>query len=544
MFFKEALDLTKPRERIYVKHVTGRFQRLRWTAFSVLLAIFLVLPWIDWDGRQAVWLDLPARKFHFFGLTVWPHEMYLLAGLLWIAAFSLFFFTTLAGRLWCGYACPQTVYVSVFLEIERLVEGDRPKQMRLAAEGFTPRRIAKGALKHALFLAVALVVGFTSVAYFVPARDLAVQIARGELGFSAWFWLGLVTLSLYLDGAFFREQVCIYPCPYGRFQGVMTDGLSLVVGYDATRGEPRRGARIEFLDASATGGGNAPALAPAGGPGGGPRGGQAHVGESGAASQGGAAKAQTAEQAPGQASAQAVALTAGRAAGQTGAQAVAQAAGRIAATGTSQVPAVDLRTLQGDCVDCRLCVQVCPQGIDIRDGLQGECIGCARCIDACDMVMTRIGKPKGLIRYDVASAFGHADRPVVRPKLVSYGVLALVVAGAVATYLVNRPDTRLDVTRAPGLYRVLPDGSIANLYTVRPLNLSARPRKYRVRVAGVPGAALRGPDTIAVEPESQVPVSLAVVAPGGSVHDSRRVDFSLEEEGRVVARRPSNFLAP
>lgn len=492
MIIKEAFELTKPRERIYVKHVVGRFQRLRWMAFAVLLAYFLVLPWLDWDGRQAVWLDLPGRKFHFFGLTVWPHEMYLLAGLMFFAVFSLFFFTTLAGRLWCGYACPQTVFVSAFMEIERLVEGDRPRQMRLAGSGLTPERIGKLALKHGLFLTVSFAVGFTSVSYFIPAKELVIHLSLGELGAAAWFWLALVSVGLYLDGAFFREQICIYPCPYGRFQGVMTDGRSLVVGYDAQRGEPRRGAKVVTVKGE-------PDLAPAAGgdrPGG-----------------------------------------AGGAEGAGGGTAILEAPVAVA-------PRLDLQLVKGDCVDCQLCAQVCPQGIDIRNGLQGECIGCARCVDACDMVMTRVAKPAGLIRYDSASVFGREEVSVVRPKLVSYGVLAVAVAVAVGTYLVKRPDTRLDVTRTPGLYRVLPDGSVANLYTVRPLNLANRSRTYKVRVGGVPGAAVRGPDTIAVGPEAQAPVSLAIVAPGGAAHGSRRIDFRLVEDGMVVAERHSNFIAP
>lgn len=487
MIFKEAFDLTKPRERIFVKHTTGRFQRLRWISFAVLLALFLVTPWLSWDGRQAVWLDLPSRKFHIFGLTVWPHEMFLLAGLAFVGVFSLFFFTTLAGRLWCGYACPQTVFVSVFLEIERQVEGDRPRQMRLARAGPAPGRLTRLAVKHALFLAVSFVVGFTSVAYFIPAQALAFHIVSGALGFDAWFWLALVTLSLYLDGAFFREQICIYPCPYGRFQGVMTDGQSLVIGYDAQRGEPRRGAKVEMVKVQ---GAPQPAA----------------VAASGTASVSGASGT----------------------------------AAQVAPPRTK----VDLQLVKGDCIDCQLCVQVCPQGVDIRNGLQGECIGCVRCVDVCDMVMTRIGKPRGLIRYDVASAFGHAERPVIRLKLISYGVLAVVVATAVGAYLLNRSDTRLDVTRAPGLYRVLPDGSVANLYTVRPLNLANRARTYQVRIGGIPGGAVRGPETIAVGAEAQAPVSLAVVAPGSGVHGSRRIQFELVEDGKVVARRPSNFLAP
>ena len=494
MIFKEAFNLTKPRERIFVKHTEGRFQRLRWVAFTVLLAIYLVLPWLVWDGRQAAWLDLPGRKFHFFGLTVWPHEMFLLAGLMWVSAFALFFFTTLAGRLWCGYACPQTVFVSVFIEIERLVEGDRPKQMRLARSGLTPEHVFKALLKHGLFLAVSAIVGFTAVAYFIPSRDLWQDVFSGALGYNGRFWMIFVALGLYFDGAFFREQICIYPCPYGRFQGVMTDGKSLVVGYDVDRGEPRRGTKV------------------------------AVVNKAGAPSP----------------------VTTGIASGSAVAAPAASggAASSVAAATPQFDLQLDLQPVRGDCVDCQLCVQVCPQGIDIRNGLQGECIGCARCADVCDMVMSRVKKPAGLIRYDMASAFGHSENPVIRPKLISYGALLVVVAVAVGAYLVSRSDTRLDVTRAPGLYQVLPDGDVADLYTLRPLNLANRPRMYQVRIKGIDGATLRGSDTILVGPAAQAPVSIAVVAPAGSVHGSKRIEFELLEDGKVVAERHSNFIAP
>ncbi|MBM3269744.1 MAG: cytochrome c oxidase accessory protein CcoG [Candidatus Sericytochromatia bacterium] len=446
MIIKEALDLTSPRQRIFVKAVRGRFQRLRWMGFSILLLVFLATPFLRWGDRPAVLFDLAARRFHVFGFTVWPHEMFLLAGVLLAAALALSFFTTLAGRLWCGYACPQTVYVSLFLEIERLIEGDRPRQQRLARGGWTPRRLATGAVKHALFLAVAGFVGFVSVAYFIPYQALWADVVGWRLGAGPAFWFALTAGWLYLDGAFFREQICIYPCPYGRFQGALTDSRSLTVGYDAARGEPR---------------------------------GPARAGEG------------------------------------------------------------------GDCVDCTLCVQSCPMGIDIRDGLQGECINCARCVDACDFVMSRVGRPPGLIRYDSAAAFEH--RPAggrFRPKLVAYGALLAIVGAAVGAYMATRADTRLEVTRAPGLYKLLPDGSVADLYTVRALNFTDRPRTFRVEVADLPGASLRGQSRIAAGPEAMVPVSLAVVAPAEAAVGSRPIRFWLVEGDRRVASREANFIGP
>ncbi len=445
MIVKEALELTQPRQRIFVKSVWGRHQRLRWLGFGILLALFLATPFLRWGNRPAVLLDIPARRFHIFGFTVWPHEMYLLAGVMLAAALALFFFTTLAGRLWCGFACPQTVYVSVFLEIERLIEGDRPRQQRLARKGWSAERLAKLGLKHALFLAVAAVVGFVSVAYFIEYPVLWSELVAGKLGGGPVFWLALVSLGLYLDGAFFREQICIYPCPYGRFQGALTDSRSLVVGYDEVRGEPRGQARKEGA---------------------------------------------------------------------------------------------------GDCVDCTLCVQSCPMGVDIRDGLQGECIGCFRCVDACDFVMDKIRRPRGLIRYDRAGAFAGSHGKGIRPKLVAYGVLLAIVGVALGAYMALRSDIRLDVTRAPGLYKELPDGSIADLYTVRALNLSERKREFRIAVAGLPGVALRGPDRLVADGGTIEPLSLAVVAPRSEAHGSRTIRFSLVEDGKAVAIQETNFIGP
>ena len=295
------------RQKIYPREIDGRFQRLRTIAAWVLLGIFYVIPWIPWGGRQAVLFDLPARKFHIFGLTLWPQDFYFLTWLLVIAALALFFFTALAGRLFCGYACPQTVWTETFLWMERLVEGNRSQQMKLARAPWGTEKILRKGGKQLLWITFALWTGFTFVGYFTPIRELAGLVANFATGPWETFWVLFYGGATYVNAGFMREQVCKYMCPYARFQSAMFDKDTLVITYDDKRGEPR-GPRKKGVDPASKG--------------------------------------------------------------------------------------------LGACVDCTLCVQVCPTGIDIRKGLQYECIACAACIDACDEVMDKVGYPRGLIRYD------------------------------------------------------------------------------------------------------------------------------------------------
>jgi len=299
------------RQKIYPREISGRFQRWRVIAVWVLLGIYYVLPWIRWEGRQAVLFDLPARKFHIFALTLWPQDFYFLTWLLVIAALALFFFTALAGRLFCGYACPQTVWTETFLWMERLAEGSRSQQMKLAKAPWTREKILRKFAKQAMWIGFALWTGFTFVGYFTPITELAGKIAGFSTGPWETFWVLFYGGATYVNAGFMREQVCKYMCPYARFQSAMFDHDTLVITYDERRGEPR-GARKKGTDHKAKG--------------------------------------------------------------------------------------------LGDCVDCTMCVQVCPTGIDIRKGLQYECIACAACIDACDEVMDKVGYPRGLIRYDTRAS--------------------------------------------------------------------------------------------------------------------------------------------
>jgi len=438
-------------EKIYPREISGRFTRLRQVAVVALLGVFYGVAWLDWSGHQAVLFDLPARKFHLFGLTLWPQDFLYLALLLIIAALSLFFFTALAGRLWCGYACPQTVWTELFVWIEQWTEGTRSRRMKLDRGPWTAEKLLRKTLKQTLWVALALWTGFTFVGYFIPIRALGAGIASLSLGPWSTFWIALYGLATYGNAGFLREQVCKYMCPYARFQSAMFDKDTLIISYDEARGEPRGPRR---------------------------RG------------------------------------TAARALG------------------------------LGDCIDCTLCVQVCPTGIDIRKGLQYECIACGACIDACDGVMDKMGDPHGLIRYTTEHALHGRASHVVRPRMVVYAALLLLAGGTLSYSLVTRTPLILDVIRdRNALYREVSGDQIENAYALKVINLDDRPHTYRLVVSGMQGLELTAPsEPITVPPGSvsNIPARLdapasraggvhrialtlaAVDAPGISVHENTR----------------------
>ncbi len=448
------IPLYAKRETIYQKEVMGWFQRLRATALFVLAGVFLVAPWLPWGERQAVWFDVPARRFHLFGLTFWPQDFIYLSWLLIIAAFALFFFTTIAGRLWCGYACPQTIWTKLFMWIEWLTEGDRNQRMRLDRTAWNGGKLGRKLAKHALWLTVAGVVGTTFVGYFLPIRTLLPRIGAGELGGSEWIFLAVACLALYADAGWMREQVCKYVCPYARFQGAMFDTATLTIFYDRQRGEPR-----------------------------------AH-------------RSRTTD----------------------------PAAARL-----------------GSCIDCNLCVQVCPTGIDIRNGTQYECIGCAACVDVCDRVMDDMGYPRGLVRYDTEE--GMADLPVrlLRPRVVAYGAVLVVMSTLFVWALAGRMPFAVDVLRDRArLYRLTADGAIENVYTLKIMNKDQAPHAYRVAIEP-PSFALTVPDTIEVPAGGIVDVPVRVrAAAEPAPPTSAPVGFAIwraDEPSRVV-HEASRFLAP
>ena len=401
-------------KKIHPREVDGRFQRLRHLAAFVLLGLFYLAPWLRWDGRQAVLFDLPARKFYVLGLSFWPQDFVFLALLLVMAGVALFFFTTLAGRLWCGYACPQTVWTEVFVAIERWAEGDRNAQMKLAAAPWTAAKWRKRGLKHAGWLVLALWTGFTFVGFFTPIRELADRVV--PFAWSGWetFWVGFYALATWGNAGVLREQVCKYMCPYARFQSAMFDADTLVIAYDTARGEPR-GARKR---------GVAPSL-------------------------------------------------------------------------------LDL----GDCIDCTICVQVCPTGIDIRNGLQYECIGCAACIDVCDTVMDKMNYPRGLIRFTTQNALAGSWPArqmwarVLRPRVLTYGALLLALSVGVLGSLAMRTPLKVDVVRdRAALSRLVAGGKLENVYRLQIMNATEQPQHYRISAKGLDGLQVASDAEVAVGP--------------------------------------------
>jgi cytochrome c oxidase accessory protein FixG len=450
--------LYEVRKKIHPRAVSGWFAGWRWSLVWLTQLVFYGVPWLQWNGRQAVLFDLAGRKFYLFGLVLWPQDVFYLAVLLVISALSLFLFTAVAGRLWCGYACPQTVYTEIFLWIERRIEGDRMARLRLDREPWSARKLALRAAKHAAWLAVAGWTGVTFVGYFTPIDTLLGEFSALSLGPWETFWCMFYGFATYGNAGFMREQVCKYMCPYARFQSAMFDRDTLVITYDARRGEPR-GARARSADARAAG--------------------------------------------------------------------------------------------LGDCVDCGICVQVCPTGIDIRNGLQYECIGCAACVDGCNQVMDKIGYPRGLIRYSTENALEQGwsgaaiARRVARPRVLAYSAVLLAVASALLTSIWLRAPLKVDVLRDRAtLTRETADGRVENVYRLQIMNAAESRRRYRVSVAGLEGLELVARQPVDVEPASTTAVPVTLRAdPATTGAGSHAVVFVVEDldDPAVAVREKSRF---
>jgi len=413
-------DRANPRNRIYVRAMQGTFQRLRKVMGWGLMVLFLGLPWIPYGDRQGILLDIGHQQFHIFGLTIWPQDLTLLAWLLMLSAFALFFFTTFLGRVWCGYTCPQTVWTFLFIWFEEKLEGAANKRRKLDQQPLTLDRAWRKGLKHLGWWAVSLLTALTFVAYFVPARALVSDFFTASAGFWPTFWVLFFAVCTYANAGWMRSIMCTHICPYARFQSVMFDKDTYIVGYSVERGEPR-GPRSRKQDHKALG--------------------------------------------------------------------------------------------LGDCIDCDLCVQVCPTGIDIRNGLQYECINCGACIDACDQTMERMGYPKGLISYTTEHKLAGGRTHVARPKLIGYGLLLLLFCGLFIYTLAVRMPMGLDVIRdRNALYRETSEGLIENSYTLKILNKSQHSQNYRLSVSGLDGVEWIGPTevTVAAGEVFAQPISLSV----------------------------------
>ena len=495
--------------KIYPRDVDGRFQRLRTAAVFWLLGMYYVFPWLRWDGRQAVLFDLPARKFYIFGLSFWPQDFFYLALLLVMAGLSLFFFTALAGRLWCGYACPQTVWTEVFLWMERWSEGDRSARIKLDAAPWSANKLRRKLAKHSLWLLFALWTGFTFVGFFTPIRELATRL--WPFAWSGWesFWVLFYALATWGNAGVLREQVCKYMCPYARFQSAMFDRNTLIIAYDPMRGEPR-GARKKGKLASVLE--RARGLLPVD-----------------LATSAVVATAQHRSTADRQMGARA-----------TTALVVDEQ------TNLPPPPQVNAPEDLGDCIDCTICVQVCPTGIDIRNGLQYECIACGACVDACDEVMGKVGYPHGLIRYTTQNAMEGRRQRLLRPRVLIYAVLlGLVFAGFVAGIALRKPLI-VDVLRDKQLYRLADVGRIENAYTLRLVNKDGKPHRFELSLS--PDAPLRlsaERDSITAQAEEVLTLPVTVRAEAGQVRGRKDFQFVVRDidTGLRIAE-PARFFGP
>ena len=426
----EGGSMYRAEKKIHPRSVKGWFATWRWVLVALTQLLFYGLPWLDWNARQAVLFDLASRRFYIFGLVLYPQDFIYLTGLLVVSAYGLFLFTAIAGRLWCGFACPQTVYTEIFVWIERRFEGDRTARLRLDASPWTVDKAWRKGGKQAAWIAVALWTGFTFVGYFTPVHTLVAETAQLTFGPWEWFWIVFYGFATYGAAGHMREQVCKYMCPYARFQSAMFDRDTMIVSYDTARGEPR-GARPRSL---------------------------AHA----------------------------------------------------------DLPAAG----KGECIDCTLCVQVCPTGIDIRKGLQYECIGCAACVDACDGVMDKVSYPRGLIRFVTENGLDKGwdratmIRRVLRPRILVYGAVLLVIVASLGTTLALRRPWRVDVIRDRGsMAREVEGGRIENVYRLQVMNASESPQHFDVRVVGIPGATIASPPGVDVGPTESVWLPVRVQVP-------------------------------
>ncbi len=461
----ELISLYQEPGKIYSRSVGGLFNRLRWVMVWVTQLVFYGSPWLQWNDRQALLFDLAGNRFFIFGLVLHPQDLIYLAFLLVLAALALFFFTAVAGRLWCGYACPQTVYTEIFLWLERITEGDRLARMRLDKGTWGAEKMARKSVKQALWISLSLFTGFTFVGYFTPIHDLAGELIALSFSPWEWFWVLFYGFATYGNAGYLREQICKQMCPYARIQSALTDMDSMVIAYDVERGESR-GSRTRAADPKALG--------------------------------------------------------------------------------------------LGDCIDCTLCVQVCPTGIDIRNGLQNECIACAACIDVCDEVMEKMNYPLGLIRY--SSGNGMSDKltakqmvkRVWRPRVWIYSVLLLVVASILIGGLSTRKGFAVDVIRDRGaMSREIGNGDIENIYRLQIMNTTEQMQTYTTRAQGLPGLAQMTNPVLTVPAAGigSLTIRLTLPAEATQAHrgKARSITFTVETQGDgelVSVVEKSTFVIP
>ena len=456
---EKSVSFFEAHKKIYPRSISGRFMSWRWAMVWLTQLIFYGLPWLDWGQRQMVLFDLGARRFYLFGYVLYPQDFIYLTALLIVSALSLFLFTAVAGRLWCGFTCPQTVYTEIFMWIEHKVEGDRSARIRLDQGGWTLEKIWRKTLKQFLWITLALWTGFTFVGYFVPIRELGGELLALQGGWQI-FWVLFYGFATYGNAGYMREQVCKYMCPYARFQSAMFDKDTLVVSYDAKRGE-NRGPRKKDVDYKAQG--------------------------------------------------------------------------------------------LGDCIDCKLCVQVCPVGIDIRDGLQYECIGCGLCVDACNNVMDNMHYPRGLIRLTTQNAVSQGWtgaqiwRRIARPRVLIYTMILVGLTSAMVFSMAVREPLKVDVIRdRASLARIVAGGKLENVYRLQVMNATEQAQTYSVAVKGLEGIAMAEGTTVDVDSAQTRGVAVRVQIPYGTAEPgSHPIEFEITaQSGKGHVLEKSVFLVP
>lgn len=459
------INLYAAADKIYPRSTSGFFTKWRWVMIWLTQLFFYGVPWLQWGQRQALLFDLEAKRFYIFNLVLYPQDLIYLTAILIISALSLFLFTAIAGRLWCGYTCPQTVYTEIFIWIESKIEGDRAARMKLDGAGMSRKKLFKKTAKHLVWILFALWTGFTFVGYFSPIRELGSAVMNTSLGPWETFWILFYGFATYGNAGFMREQVCKYMCPYARFQSAMFDDDTLIVTYDEKRGEPR-GARSRKADLS--------------------------------------------------------------------------------------------NNNLGACIDCSICVQVCPTGIDIRNGLQYECIGCGACADACDTVMDKMGYARGLVKYSTQNAVneGWSQKQVLqhimRPRVMIYSLILLSLVGGLLASLLLRPTFRVDVVRDRGVMARLVDGGLLeNVYQLQIMNATETPQHYQLKATGIDNLILASDvldqnQAVKVQPAESRVVPVRLQIPDGVLASgSHKIQFEIQTvEHQESVLEKSVFLVP
>jgi len=440
------MPMYEAQAKIYPRNTFGFFKNWRWVMIWITQIVFYGVPWLQWGERQAMLLDISTHRFYIFGLVLYPQDLIYLVIILIIAALALFLFTAVAGRLWCGFSCPQSVYTEIFLWMERKIEGDRAARIRLDGSKFGVKKLYIKSLKHLAWISFSIVTGFTFLGYFSPIRDLLHSII--EIKLSPWetFWICFYGLATYGNAGFLREQVCKHMCPYARFQSAMFDNDTLIVTYDQERGEPRSG-RSRKVDAKQEG--------------------------------------------------------------------------------------------LGDCIDCNFCVQVCPVGIDIRNGLQYECISCGLCVDACNSIMDKMNYPRGLIRFTTQNGLAQhwtkhqVIQKILRPRVLIYSALLLLLSLGLVVSLAMRPAFKVDVNRDRGVMsRLVSGGKVENVYQLQITNVTEAKETYRVSVTGIDGLSMASQTQFTVEPANERLVAVSLQIADGAVRSGTHpIMFEVEALG-------------